>query len=135
MDVVNVETIIQKVREEFGPIAERFKAIPLRMDGLNGAEFEATKKPGVYVFVHDKLGCLKVGKSQSNACKRALQHCGADNTTSKDGSIEMAKLPLRNDTHLLCFALQDRESMHWVLALEHFLENTLHPTIKSVRNG
>ena len=130
-----IEDILQSVRNEFGEKAELFKPIVLSMNALECAEFEATKVPGVYVFIHDELGCIKIGKSHSNVSKRALQHCGSDNTSSGDGLIQMSKLLHCDKTHMLIFALQKGESTHWVLALEHYLENTLKPRIPSKRNG
>lgn len=132
---LRIESIVQSVRSEFGDKAELFKPIVLQMDALDCAEFEATKVAGVYVFMHDDLGCIKVGKSHSNASKRALQHCGSDNTSSGDKAIQMSMLRHSDKTHMLVFALQKDESMHWVLALEHYLENTLEPRIPSKRNG
>lgn len=131
----HIENIIKSVHEEFGSKAELFKPIVLPMNALDCTEFEGTKGAGVYVFVHDEMGCLKVGKSHSNTSKRALQHCGSDNTSSGDGTIQMSNLRHSNQTHMLVFALQENHSMHWVLALEHYLENTLNPKIPSKRNG
>jgi len=128
-----VETIIQSVDNEFGSKSELFIPILVRMDRREGAEFDATKCAGVYVFIYEDGRCLKVGKSQQNASKRALEHC-RDNTSSKDGTIRMADLRLSNKTHMLVFALQG-ESVHWVLALESYLERTLNPRIPSHRNG
>lgn len=130
-----IHRIVQLVDDEFGDRSALFKPIALRMNALGGDEFNAAKVAGVYVFVNDDWGCIKVGKSQSNALKRALQHCGSDNTSSKDKTIQMAELRHCDKTHLLVFALQKSDSMHWVLALEHFLENKLQPKIHSVRNG
>jgi hypothetical protein len=129
-----IESIIQSVHNEFGFKEGLFEPIAIRMDALDCAEFEATKVAGVYVFVHDDIGCIKVGKSQSNASKRALQHCGSDNTTSKDGKVRMAELD-RGKTSLLIFALRKEDSTHWLLALEHYLEKTSNPRISSQRNG
>lgn len=130
-----VGDVIYRVHDEFGSKADLFIPIVVRMDRREGTEFEATKSPGVYVFIHEDSGYLKVGKSHSNASKRALQHCGNDNTSSKDGTIQMAQLQRSNKTYLLIFALQKQDSMHWVLALEHYLEKILKPRITSHRNG
>lgn len=130
-----VNNIIQQVRDEFGSKAKVFTPVLLRMDGLHGDRFEATKSAGVYVFIHEDWNCLKVGKSQSNASKRALQHCGMDNTSSSDGMVQMAQLRQSSNTFMLVFAVQDRDSMHWVLALENYLERALKPRITSKRNG
>ena len=129
-----VQAIIQSVDTEFGTKAELFTPVVVRMDMRQGDEFEATKSPGVYVFIHEEYECLKVGKNHLNASKRALEHC-RDNTSSQDGSIQMAEHINSDKTYMLVFALQEPESLHWVLALEHYLEKTLHPKILSVRNG
>jgi hypothetical protein len=130
----HVEDIVRSVQDEFGSKAELFKHVVVRMDSLNCPDFEATKSPGVYIIIHEDCGCLKVGKSQSNASKRALEHF-RDNTSSKDKTVQMAQLRQSDKTHMLVFALQQQHSMHWVLALEHYLENTLKPRIASIRNG
>jgi len=130
-----VEPIVQSVRREFTDKAELFTPILVRMDALDCPEFERTKSPGVYLFIREDGDCLKVGKSQSNASKRALQHCGNDNTSSTDKVIQMAHLRQSDKTYMLVFALQNKGCMHWVLALEHFLENTQNPRIRSIRNG
>src|ERR1035441_6798887 len=109
----SIENIVQSVHKEFGSKAELFVPIMVRMDGLDCDEFEATKVAGVYVFIHEDSGCLKVGKSHSNASKRALQHCGNDNTSSKDRAVQMAQLRRSDKTYMLVFALQKHDSMHW----------------------
>ena len=129
-----VEAVVQKVDAEFGSKAELFTPIVVRMDARQGAEFEATKSPGVYVFIDENGRCLKVGKSLMNASKRALEHC-RDNTSSKDGTIHMADRVNSEKTYMLVFALQEPDSLHWVLALEYYLEKKLRPTIPSQRNG
>ena len=129
----HVKAIVQSVDVEFGSKAELFTPIVVRMDARQGDEFEATKLPGVYVFIDENGRCLKVGKNHLNASKRALEHC-RDNTSSKDGTIHMADR-VNEKTYLLVFALQERGSLHWVLALEHYLEKTQRPRIPSLRNG
>jgi excinuclease UvrABC nuclease subunit len=130
----HVEGIVQLVDTEFGTKAELFAPIVVRMDARNATGFEVTKSPGVYVFIDESGRCLKVGKSHLNASKRALEHC-RDNTRSKDGTINMADLVSSSNTYMLVFALQERDSLHWVLALEHYLEKALRPAIHSQRNG
>jgi len=129
-----VESIVHSVRTEFGDKAELFVPIVVRMDALNCLEFEATKSPGVYLFIHDDYGCLKVGKNHLNASKRALEHC-RDNTSSKDRTIQMKNLRGSEKTYMLVFALQQHHSLHWVLALEYYLEKNFEPKIPSRRKG
>jgi len=134
----DVETIVESVHVEFGSKAELFQPILVRLDALDGPEFDATKFAGVYVFIHEEYGCLKVGKSNSNASKRALEHL-RDNTHSKDGAIQMAELRSSDKTYMLIFALEKEDYIHWVLALEHYLEKALRKTLRlripTIRNG
>jgi hypothetical protein len=104
------------------------------MDRRKCDEFDATKKPGVYVFIHEEYGYLKVGKHLLNASKRALEHC-RDNTNSKDGTIQLKHLLDSDKTYMLVYALQDLDFRHWVLALEYFLEKKLTLQIPAKRNG
>lgn len=131
---MRVESIIRDVADEFGEKAELFTPVVVRMDSRLSPEFKETKRPGVYVFLHEELDCLKVGKNHLNASKRALEHC-RDNTSSKDGAVRMADFLESDRAYLLIFALQDEAPLHWVLALEYFLEKNLNPKIRSVRNG
>lgn len=133
MASLSAESVIQKMRTELGDKAELFKPVLVPIDRVQAAESNAAKAPGVCVFLHEDLDCIKVGKSPSNAPKQSLEHC-RDNTTSKDGTIEMLTLRHCPKTQILVFALQGN-SIHWVLALEHYLENEFKPKIASVRNG
>jgi len=129
-----VDEIVQSVQKEFGSIAELFTPIAVRMDLRHGEEFEGTKSPGVYVFISNDCKCVKVGKNHLNASKRALEHC-RDNTSSSDRTIQMKHFIESDKAYLLVFALQRPNSLHWVLALEHFLEIKYNPKIRSKRNG
>jgi hypothetical protein len=132
--VANPEQILEWVNSEFGEKAKLFTPVEIRLNNRKCKEFEAMKVPGVYVFLHEDV-CIKVGKSHSNASKRALQHCGADNTSSADKKWKMSELLDDHRTLLLVYALNQPDSMHWVLALENFLERKLQPAIPSKRNG
>jgi hypothetical protein len=129
-----IAAIIQSVTDEFGTKAELFAPVVVRMDSRHGSEFDEMKKPGIYIFLHDDGAFIKVGKHHLNASKRALEHC-RDNTTSKDGAVKMADFLDSEKMYLLVFALKSGDDLHWVLALEHFLEKSLNPKIRSVRNG
>jgi hypothetical protein len=132
--VITPEQILEMVKSEFGEKANLFTPVKIWLNNLECKEFEATKFPGVYVFLNEGC-CIKVGKSQSNASKRALQHCGTDNTSSTDKKLQMSKLLNSDKTLLLVFAMNQPGCIHWVLALENFLERELKPSIPSKRNG
>jgi len=68
----------------------------------------------VFMFFFKDETVLKVGKSLSNARKRALEHF-RDNT----GKI-MKDIDGNKDLHLLLFTVNKRENEHWVIALEDF---------------
>jgi hypothetical protein len=133
--VITPGQILELVNREFGEKAKLFTPLELRLNSLESSDYEASKVPGVYVFLNEDLGCLKVGKSQSNASKRALQHCGTDNTSSADGKLQMAQLGHSDKTLLLVYALNQPDCMHWAVALENYLERKLQPLIPSKRNG
>ena len=127
--------VIARIQQEFGPLGPLFHYRIFHLDNLAGEEFNAARKPGVYVFLNE-LGCIKVGKHERNAPKRAMEHCGPDNTTSADGTIQMQSLVGDAATQLLIINLATPiRQMHWLLALERFLEDTLSPAIRSKRTG
>ncbi len=135
--MATLQKIFELVENEFGDKAKHFAAREFSMNALEGAEYERTKTGGVYVFVHEKFGVVKVGKSQSNASKRAREHV-RDNTQTKSGvkpQIQMHDFLSDPNCKLVVLNVDDSRNMHWVLALEHFLEHKLNPCIRSVRNG
>jgi hypothetical protein len=134
--MVNPEQILALVNSEFGEKANFFTPVEVWLNNRKVEDFDDTKVPGVYVFLHEGV-CIKIGKSQTNASKRAMQHCGTDNTSSADKKWKMSELRDDAETLLLVYALKPpyQEKMHWVLALESFLERELQPAIPSKRNG
>lgn len=132
--MANPEEILGWVNSEFGEKAKYFTPVQVWLNNRKCKEYEATKVPGVYVFLHEGV-CIKVGKSQTNAFKRAMQHCGTDNTSSADKKWKMSELRDNDKTMLLVYALNQPDGLHWVLALENFLERKLEPAIRSKRNG
>lgn len=131
----SAEPIVAAVREDFGtsPVG-CFESSVFSLNNLSSGAFERTKRPGVYVFFSQQHGCIKVGRHLQNASKRALEHL-TDNTTSKDGSLQMKNLSGNEDIKLLIFNVEDKRDLHWVVALEFFLEARLDPQIPSGRNG
>jgi hypothetical protein len=130
-----IEDAVEEMRKEFGDKADSFKSIALRMNELNGADFEKTKFPGVYVLIHEDKRYIKVGKSQSNPLKRALEHFSRSITVPEYTALQMPELRHCDKMHVLIFLLEKPDSAHWVLALENYLERKLNPIIHSKRNG
>lgn len=125
------------VDQEFADKARHFEMRAFSMDALGGDEFEKTKTAGVYVFWHEQHRFIKVGKSQSNASKRAREHL-RDNTKSKHlarAQVQMRDLQNDPQCKLVVLNVDSKDNMHWILALEYFLEHQLNPCISSVRNG
>ena len=137
MTVVKMQFILELVKEEFGDLAKHFVAREFAMNNLAGTNFEQTKTAGVYVFWHNQYKYVKVGKSQSNASKRALEHV-RDNTQTKmyaQPAIRMQDFKNDPNCKLIIFNIDELCNMHWLLALEHFLEHKLKPAIPSKRSG
>lgn len=91
-------------------------------------------RPGVYIFWNQVRGVIKVGKSQTNSLKRALNHI-QDGTKTKDKSFDMKALKGDSNTFLTLINIKDKKDMHWILGLEYYLEEYLHPLIPSDRRG
>lgn len=118
------EQIIERFRAEFGGLAELFNVIILSYAEAASISDPLVTRPGVYVHF-DRGGVVKVGRSFSNARKRALEHV-RDNT---GGS--MASLGSDASDRLVLFTVA--EDLHWVAALEVYFERTLNPSVRSRR--
>ena len=113
-------------------MAEYFETFELGVEeAINSKNFNEAR-PGVYVYWHPEHGVLKTGKSQKNSRKRALEHI-RDNTSHND--IQMAQLGRDGKTKLILFNVKYKNKLHWVLALEAFMEWNAIPKIKSARMG
>ena len=118
--------------KEFGEIAEKFFVIDnLTIKEITESLDQRIPLPGIYIFWSNEYGVIKVGKSQTNSRKRALQHI-KDGTNILD--LNMSKLTFEK-TYLLLFNLKDSTSIHWLLSLEYFFEYKLEPRIHTRRNG
>ena len=111
---------------EFSAHKHKFEFIDLIGINIRDKQEPRVARPGVYVFWKDGK-VIKVGKSLSNARKRALEHF-RDNTGKT-----MADLNGDPTLHLLLFTVQKREDEHWVIALEDFFEWKLKPEIPADR--
>jgi len=123
MEIQNIRDIFET---EFAAHKQKFEIIDLKGNEIRESKDLRIARSGVYVFYKDGK-VVKVGKSLSNARKRALQHF-KDNT----GKI-MKALDGDPTLHLLLFTVNKRENEHWVIALEDFFEWKLKPVIRSYR--
>lgn len=127
-----IDEIKEIFYSEFGFVADRFEIIEL---ALLEASSSTINLPGVYVHWSPTLGAVKVGKSQKNSRKRAMEHI-RDNTHNKgDESYGMARLQNEPGSKLLLFNVNEQRNAHWLLSLEYFLESRLGPFVSSDRRG
>ncbi len=104
--------------EEFGSVAEKFEVISF---SVNKKPEQNVYRAGVYVF-HRGDRIWKIGKHNINAYKRSFEHF-RDNTGSNIGK-GMA-IYKSDETMLLSLFLlkeENKNALHWVLALECFFE-------------
>ena len=124
----NSERICAEVSKEFGPIYEQFRVINLTLDEALVADEEFIWHPGAYVF-WNSAEVIKVGRHFTNARKRALEHIRVDT------GGRMKALDADPNTNLLLLVVKNPDKLHWVAALEVFLETSLKPSIASKRLG
>lgn len=131
-----IDEIRAKFWEEFSPLDDRFDFEVVNLKEARDEDFDEPYRPGVYVIWNDRT-VYKVGRHLSDARMRALQHF-TDNT-SKDG-IEISSIENDPNTRLLLFLVNKKEDetpddLHWVMALEDYLEQVLYPEIPAGRRG
>ena len=114
----NEEYIKKIVSVEFGKINEKFQILKINIAKARQDRTSGAAAPGVYIFLKDEQ-VIKVGRSLTNSRKRALEHIDA-NTGG-----EMALLEGDESAQIILFNLMntnDTNDLHWVCALEVFLE-------------
>jgi len=80
---LSIPEIKEKFSSEFSILKSKFTIIELSIsEALNNGTKEVNM-PGIYVYWHPAHGVIKVGKSQSNSKKRALEHI-RDNTNNSE---------------------------------------------------
>ena len=112
---------------EFGPVLYKFDFVALNLDSAVALNTRRVWNPGVYVWMAGPE-IIKVGRSLSNARKRALEHL-QDNTGGTMAGLK------DNPNSLLVLITVEPEDRHWAAALEIYLEEKLNPSIKSQREG
>ena len=129
---LSLPEVKEKFSKEFSTLESKFTITELSIsDALNNGT-EEINKPGIYVYWHPAHGVIKVGKSQSNSKKRALEHI-RDNTHNSE--INMNELPTDKEAILLLFNIKNSSDLHWLLSLEAFMEWNTSPSIKAGRIG
>ncbi|WP_157509051.1 hypothetical protein [Ferrimonas futtsuensis] len=120
---------IEVFEREFQPIVDKFKYFEFSVEQAKSSSEDCVWHPGVYVWVSNCDGVLRVGRSLTNSRKRALEHI-RDNT----GGV-MAEYGADAETRLCLFNVREPIDYHWVAALEIFLEKSLEPKLKAGRQG
>ncbi len=131
MTISAIKTAFEK---EFAPLLPKFTFFELTVTKAKIENSEYVWKPGVYIwFAQDEV--IKVGRSFTNARKRALEHIdyGKGGTLNREWSIQALSNSV--DTKILLFNLKDEKDKHWAAALEIFFESILKPKIASGRLG
>jgi len=117
-------------KNEFQQLMDRFRICHVSLNTAAADKRPEFNAPGVYVYWNARYGVIKVGKSESNSRKRALEHIG-DHHLGQD--LDMATLEGDVNTTLILFNLNSLRDMHWILSLERFLETNTDPYIHSAR--
>ena len=125
--MVDATTILKNAALE-----NRFAIHDLTLDVASEATDADLNRPGVYVYWKEALGVIKVGKHQTNARVRSLEHI-RDNTRNEH--LQMADLAGDPLCHILLFTVPRNEDIYWLLSLEAFFEWNLQPAIRAGRVG
>jgi len=88
-------------------------------------------EPGVYAWrVRGTDRYVRIGKSNSNVIKRALEHVNGDYPDGYTYKI-MGKYFRNNSLELDIYVLDEKDKKYRILALEDYLEKTCEPIIRS----
>jgi hypothetical protein len=125
---ISERSIQALVAAEFGAIAEEFLWHTLSIDEARRSTDSEITRPGVYVFLRDGQP-IKIGRHLQNSRKRALEHI------RDDTGGQMASLEAGPNATLILINARDPSKLHWICALEVFLEGELKPAVRSKRTG
>ena len=121
---MEIKYIFDLFETEFSALIDRFDYMDLAGVAIRESQDPRIARAGVYIFYKDGE-VLKVGKSLSNARKRALEHF-----RDKPGKI-MKDTDGDSELRLLLFTVDKRENEHWIIVLEDFFEWKLELKIRS----
>ncbi|MCF1753173.1 hypothetical protein [Mariniradius sediminis] len=138
-----VNQVIESFEQEFNLIKDKFVVLDL-LENHRPMTIEAIRElklpvdgedmvwhPGVYVFIGDG-SVYRVGRSLDNSRKRVLEHLTDKTSFNGIGVWDINDKP---DKAILLFNLKDKKGIHWLAALEIFLERKFNPKIPSGRLG
>ncbi len=117
---IKIEEIDCWVKTEFEGCYKKFKRNEFSWSQIQAYKGEVLN--GVYIF-HIPDVIWKIGKHQVDAVVRAKQHV-IDNTGTKQHSdFSMGLVPnYKDECKLIIYSPEKRDDIHWILALEAFLE-------------
>lgn len=115
--MITSEHITGLFKKEFSFIVEKFEIITFPVTNI--PKDKNPYRAGVYIFFRGER-IWKVGKSNDNAIKRALQHF-AEDTGCRIGK-GMRIFEKDSDMYILLFLLKEPSDLHWVFALECYFE-------------
>lgn len=124
-------TLCESVKSEFGELANAFEIWRYPHEGLTRLPKPPQSSMGVYAWIGGGQ-LVKVGKAHQRIYSRAFSHI-----TAKKGTGPKVRESLFQDPRplLLLFIVRNSKQIHWVLALEAFLEINGEPVVKSDRLG
>lgn len=134
MSMISIDELKEIFRNEFSSLVDRFNIFELPLLEATASKEPDINWPGVYVHWSPAVGPVKVGKSQKNSRKRAMEHI-RDNTPKKNSTYGMAQLANEPGAKVVLFNVISKEDVHWVLAVEHYLERKINAFVKSDRNS
>ncbi len=120
--------ILVRIRREFGALTDKFEVYDLPLATIPKDKTAGAANPGVYVYLSDD-GVVKVGRHLTNSRKRAYEHIGANTGGTMKALLEDPSV------RIALFNVASVADLHWVCALEVFLERNLSPAIRSARLG
>lgn len=130
--ILSLEAVNSLFESEYGFLKDKFIIHDISLQDAKANQEISVNSPGIYVHWRKDLGVIKVGKSQSNSKKRALEHI-KDNTKSSE--FEMRSLNDDENARLILFNILNKANTHWLLSLEAFLDWNSEPVIRSARIG
>jgi hypothetical protein len=111
-----IEEIKQLFEQEFGPITQKFDIISF---SVADKAPENVHRAGVYLFYMGNQ-IWKIGKHNLNAFKRSREHFVDDTGANIQKGMKQHKQ--NENMKAVLFLLNDESSLHWIYALECFLE-------------
>lgn len=129
---LSLEEVLSHFEREFSIVRDRFSVHSIPLIAAHQNHEVPVNNPGVYIHWRNDVGVIKVGKSQANSKKRALEHIRHN---TKNSQFEMKDLEKDVDARLILFNIGAKKDIHWLLSLEAYMDWNCNPLIPSRRIG